>query len=140
MKKTGALLIIIPFFSGCFLFNSLFNDSYEPDDTRDQAKEILVDDTQYHSISDFGSDVDWVQFAAYSGYSYTITVAWDDTAMDMDFEVYIGSVLLDTRATAFNPEIYQFNCTNNDFYYLKAYESGGDQGGNYTIKITRTLY
>jgi PKD repeat protein len=37
-------------------------DSYEPDDTYLEANTILPGETQWHSIDDWGADVDWVTF------------------------------------------------------------------------------
>lgn len=61
-------------------------DEYEPDDTMAQAKEILLDVPQTHTIHVQG-DHDWIYFQAEEGITYVIETS--DLGTEMDTVIYL---------------------------------------------------
>jgi len=67
----------------------LFTDTFEPDDTPDQAKPLLVgDDTRYQHTLHSPADEDWLRFDAKAGSRYTITALNMGNHIDIKLSIY----------------------------------------------------
>ena len=66
-------------------------DSYEPDDTYLEANTILPDETQWHTIDDWGADVDWVTFTLTNVTQVRISTSGPEGMGDSVLRLYNGS-------------------------------------------------
>jgi PKD repeat protein len=85
-------------------------DAYEPDDTFDQASWIEMNETQEHSISNSGADIDWVKFNITSPQVVAV------------YTTIPNNVFGDTVIALFNSSgvPYYPLATNDDYYNLSS--------------------
>ncbi len=102
-------------------------DTYEPDNTRDEAVPIEVDgDGQAHTFHGAcGGDVDWVTFEAIAGARYTIRTSnltgGNDTVLRLVDE--------DGNEKGFDDD-------SSDSYPASQFDWVADEGGTYFIEVT----
>lgn len=125
-----------PTYNAIAVIQDYIGDGYEPDDAYSQAKFILNDIPQIHSIDPAG-DVDWVKFNV--SQPMTLTMSTTDT----NPAVYTTTLsLYDTNGTTVlvantNPIVYAF--TTNGVYYLKVNATDPAVGNaNYTYQLRIT--
>ncbi len=99
-------------------------DTYEPDDTYDQAGVIILDDpaAQSHNFHSAG-DQDWVKFFALSGIVYTIEASNVTQDADVVLELYDtdGTTLLGTGDDygKGREELLEFTSQSDGVYYVR---------------------
>ncbi len=92
MKKHSNFLSIIPFCLSCLLFFSApasGQDSYEPDNSSDEAKNIILNDEtlQAHTLHNV-QDTDWIKFYALSKQSYRVEANNPGVDCDLRLQLY----------------------------------------------------
>jgi hypothetical protein len=105
------------------------SDAYEPDNSCQQAGQILTDGTpQYRTIHSV-NDEDWVTFQAVAGTTYVVEAATpDDSDADMDLEIY-GACSGETQEgqdNSFGPDVsVAFIAPSSGPIYLRLRDEAG---------------
>ena len=122
-------------------------DQYEPDDTCDEADEIVVGESQEHNFHDpCGGDEDWVKFRAVAGHLYTIKTFELSDGNDTMLQLYNSDGGLEaqndddqgcTSASRidFTPPITR----DGEFFFVRAapfYTTAGGCDLEYFLKVT----
>ena len=127
------LFLSFLFFSSSAL--AISPDAYEDDDSQNQAKLILTNEStgpQHHNF-DKADDADWVKFYGTAGKTYLIRASNPGADCDAAFELYSSSgqpiqintdPLIPFMVNEYRKgreESFQWICPANGFYFLKAY-------------------
>jgi hypothetical protein len=128
MKSNNLLqslqVILIYFF---FFFLPAFTfaqtpDSFEDDDTFEQAKYIVIDaSAQPHNFHDSG-DEDWIKFYGISGFTYEISAENPGTYCNVVIELYDSDhneIMKENFGIAGEIEQMIWKCLQDAFYYVK---------------------
>jgi hypothetical protein len=122
-------------------------DSYEEDDTPNQASVITINDldVQPHNCHDIG-DVDWVKFYGLSGQTYTFKASNVSVICDTVIELYDsdGTTLLagpENDGGAGEDEFLDWICPQDKIYYVKVSNSNSNFGENskYDFEIKKSI-
>jgi|GEM_PF-2788388 len=132
------ILQFLSFLSFLFFSSSalaISPDAYEDDDSQNQAKLILINEStgpQHHNF-DSADDADWVKFYGAAGKTYLIRASNPGADCNAAFELYSSSgqpIQINTdpltpytvnNARKGIEESFQWICPANGFYFLKAY-------------------
>jgi hypothetical protein len=116
-------------------FGRLGVDAYEPDDTSEQARVVVLNDekSQHHNFHQYG-DKDWMRFFALAGETYKIETDLSDICVntleddcDIVLELYNSDgILLIKKDTVGDPnwdESIEWTCPENEdgVYFVKVY-------------------
>ena len=108
-------------------------DSYEPNDTAEQALPIIVGTAYQNHQIDPDTDIDWVKFDAVEGYGYVIEIL-NETAGNVYGRLYNENG--DTVVSDFNGDTgKEWICPVTGTYYLRMWESGSDQSTSYQVRV-----
>ncbi len=128
MKNSSKFLSIIPFCLSCLLFFSAparGQDSDEPDNSSDEAKNIILHGTvQAHTLHD-AQDTDWVKFYALSEESYRVEAKNPGKNCDLRLQLYDtdGATLTASGDHTFEgeDEFLEWTCPEDKdgVYYVK---------------------
>ncbi|NWJ96222.1 MAG: PPC domain-containing protein [Chloroflexi bacterium] len=130
-------------------------DQYEPDNNPAQAKDILLNESQSHSICPTG-DRDWVRFYAKGGKLYNINTSFQAaTSLGLDTSIYIWQVSFDPndptklvgqnlisqnddRSDSDLTSSTNFSVPADGYYYVEVRNAGdiGQNGLYYTLNYT----
>lgn len=132
----------------------LLPDSYEVDDTPEQASEFPVFEEQWHTLHN-AADEDWTVFFAATNYEYQINTVHSgqplNTAIELEFQNMDGSFsTIETKDDKSDTgEQITFQPTANGFYYVRVYHGSypnrrglsgrrdvGDNFGDYNLVVT----
>jgi hypothetical protein len=119
------------------------NDSYEPDDSAEQAAPFEVGTTQNREFCP-EEDVDWVSFVAEAGTLYALETSNLTTGNDTVLELYAsdGSTLLleddDTAGDRASLIVWQPTETITAFVRVRQWIAGGYPGQEYDLTIAPT--
>ena len=169
--KTNAFIVFVLFITGIVFFVSLVtvaapatptpSDGYEPDDTPEEAKRVLISTSgskvspQKHSFHS-PTDIDWVFFYGHDGQRYTM-MATDDSGETINVRLSLQDTNNPDNPNNSNNSndsnnsnnsnntwvpiqssgSLSFNCIKDSYYYLKI-EQPSNHGGdpNYNLKVS----
>ncbi|MBF0452130.1 MAG: hypothetical protein HQK75_15620 [Candidatus Magnetomorum sp.] len=129
------------------IFQQNFPDSYEPDNTFENAR-IIVPDNQYAQYRNFhdSDDVDWIIFLGIKEVTYSIEAFQLDSMSDVVIEIYAN----DGETLIYGPwnwsgsgsnEFLSWKCPEDNTYYFKISNHQKSNGTNsgYAFKIYRPI-
>ncbi len=108
-------------------------DSYEPDDTPAEAKEITLGETQNRSLH-VSSDIDWIYFESQAGKYYTIRFDSQPEGNILDAFLYKDN-FDDFIGYGSESQPIQLNDAESGVYHIRVM-SRDNKTGNYTISLS----
>ncbi len=112
-------------------------DAYEPDDTSEQARVIVIDDPhQSHNFHDASDVADWVTFYGFSDDTYGIEAKDVGEDCNIVIEVYDSDLTepleIRNQYGSGKGELLSWNCPEDGVYYVKLRNKLSDPSGEDT--------